>query len=56
MATDACHALIGLGDGWGRLTWACARRTRSSPGFHIGGLQPQRSEAPPEAMAEADIY
>ena len=31
-AAVACHALIGLGDGWGRLTWACARRTRFSPG------------------------
>ena len=55
-ATDACHTLIGLGDGWGRLTWACARRTRFSPGCHLWGLQPRRSEAPPEAKAEADIY
>src|SRR5260370_31189788 len=31
--------LQGLGDLWGRLTWACARRTRSSPGYHIAGLQ-----------------
>jgi len=34
--------LQGLGDLWGRLTWACARRTRSSPGYHIAGFQPFR--------------
>jgi len=29
-------------DGWGRLTWACACRTRFSPGYHLWGLQPWR--------------
>ncbi|SPE54906.1 hypothetical protein SBV1_1970006 [Verrucomicrobia bacterium] len=24
----------------GTLTWACARRTHSSPGYHITGFQP----------------
>src|SRR6266446_455674 len=32
--------LQGLGDLWGRLTWASARRTRSSPGCHMPGLRP----------------
>ena len=45
------HALIGLVSFFAGLTWAFARGTRSSPGYHIGGLQPQRSEAPPEAKA-----
>ena len=35
------HALTGLTGFW-LTTWACARRTRSSPGYHIGGLQPQK--------------
>src|SRR5712692_1985566 len=32
--------LQGLGDLCGRLTWASARRTRSSPGCHMAGLRP----------------
>src|SRR5213592_2016167 len=32
--------LQGLGGMWGRLTWAFARRTRSSPGCHIADLRP----------------
>jgi hypothetical protein len=33
---------IGLTDLWGfgPSTWATARRTRSSPGYHITGIQP----------------
>jgi len=36
--------LQGWGGLWGRLTWASARRTRSSPGYHIGGFQPRAEE------------
>ena len=36
VATAACHALTGLGDGCGRLTWAF------SPGYLMWGLQPRR--------------
>ena len=39
-AVDAGGAPPGLRDSWGRWTWACARQTRSSPGFHMAGLQP----------------
>ena len=31
---------------WRGLTWASARRTRSSPGYHIGGLQPRQGPTP----------
>ena len=41
-AGRALTGLMGVFDG---LTWACARRTRSSPGFHIWGLQPQRQNS-----------
>jgi len=37
--------LQGLRGVWERLTWASARRTRFSPGCHIGGFQP-RQQAP----------
>ena len=36
-ASRALTGLMGFFDG---ITWASARRTRSSPGFHIRGLQP----------------
>ena len=52
----AGHALTGLMDFFAGLTWAFARRTRSSPGYPLGGLQPQQSKAPREAKAEVDIY
>src|SRR6266704_3528807 len=32
--------LQGLGGLWRRLTWAFARRTRSSPGCHMADLRP----------------
>ena len=49
----AGRALTGLTGLFVGLTWASARRTRSSPGFHIRGLQPQsrtllRRETTPE--------
>jgi len=36
------------------LTWALARRTRSSPGYHIGGLQPrtQGSDLSPNEISK----
>ena len=37
-ASCALTGLTGFFDG---ITWACARRTRSSPGCHMRGLQPQ---------------
>ena len=41
----ACCAFTGLTGHFGGPTWACARRTRSSPGYHIGGFQPRRGSA-----------
>jgi hypothetical protein len=32
--------LQGLGDSRVRVTWACARAARSSPGYHMTGFQP----------------
>ena len=40
------RALTGLTNFFDVITWTCARRTRSSPGYHIGGLQPQSRSAP----------
>jgi len=37
-----CDAPSGLGYCMGRLAWAYARRTRSSPGCHIRGFQPRQ--------------
>ena len=42
----ASRALTGLMGFFVGLTWACARRTRFSPGFHIRGLQPQAGLRP----------
>ena len=40
------HLLTGLTGFFDGKTWACARRTRSNPGFHMRGLQPRwRSSA-----------
>ena len=38
-----CYALTGLRGPEGRLPWAFARRTRSSPGYHMAGFQPCES-------------
>ena len=42
----AGHALTGLVGFIAGLTWAFARRTRSSPGYHMGGLQPRQCSGP----------
>ena len=41
----AGHALIGLVGFIPGFTWAFARRTRSSLGYHIGGLQPRQGSS-----------
>ena len=50
------RALTGLTGFFDGITWACARRTRSNPGYHIGGLQPQKRGCvmrPPHIMQDA---
>ena len=52
------HALTGLTGFW-LTTWACARWTRSSPGYHIGGLQPQKRGCamhPPRRQREWHLW
>ena len=39
--------LVDLSGFWGQVTWACTRRTRSSPGYQITGLQPYRARERP---------
>ena len=50
----ACRALTGLTGFINGITWACARRTRSSPGYHMGGLQPQ-SGIPPRSPSSSEL-